>query len=89
MSVSSTPINRPVKSGWWNSRTFRRFVRHRLAALGVVMVILLTLACVIGPYLLPYNDLYIDLACAIFSAAHRLSFSRHRSAWAVTSRRAC
>lgn len=36
-------------------------MRHRLAALGVVMVTVLTLACVIGPYLLPYNDLYIDL----------------------------
>jgi peptide/nickel transport system permease protein len=61
MSVSSTPAATSVKSAWWNSRTFRRFVRHRLAALGVVMVIILTLACIIGPYLLPYNDLYIDL----------------------------
>ncbi len=48
-------------SHWWQSRTFRRFARHRLAMIGLVMITLLTLACVIGPYLLPFNDLYIDL----------------------------
>lgn len=61
MSVSATPATRPARSHWWNSRTFRRFARHRLAVLGVVMVVILTLACIVGPYLLPYTDLYIDL----------------------------
>ena len=46
---------------WWQSRVIRRFFGHRLALLGLVMITLLTLACVIGPYLLPYDSLYIDL----------------------------
>jgi len=46
---------------WWRSRGVRRFVRHRLAMVGLAMLIVLTLACMIGPYLLPYDDLYIDL----------------------------
>jgi peptide/nickel transport system permease protein len=36
-------------------------MKHRLALLGVVMMTLLTLACAFGPYLLPYDSLYIDL----------------------------
>jgi peptide/nickel transport system permease protein len=46
---------------WWNSRFVRRFMRHRLAMLGVAMILVLILACVFGPYLLPYDELYIDL----------------------------
>ncbi|RWO56840.1 ABC transporter permease [Mesorhizobium sp.] len=46
---------------WWRSRTVRRFTSHHLALLGVVMITLLTLACVFGPHLLPYDSLYIDL----------------------------
>jgi peptide/nickel transport system permease protein len=46
---------------WWRGRTIRRFARHRLAMLGVVMITVLTLACILGPYLLPFDDLYIDL----------------------------
>ncbi|ESZ20052.1 MULTISPECIES: ABC transporter permease [unclassified Mesorhizobium] len=48
-------------SRWWRSRTVRRFTSHHLALLGVVMITLLTLACVFGPHLLPYDSLYIDL----------------------------
>jgi peptide/nickel transport system permease protein len=48
-------------SRWWRSRTTHRFVSHRLALLGVAMITSLTLACVIGPYLLPYDSLHIDL----------------------------
>ncbi|HEY0212725.1 MAG TPA: ABC transporter permease [Paenirhodobacter sp.] len=43
------------------SRALRRFLSHKLAMLGLVMVLGLTLACFIGPYLLPYDELYIDL----------------------------
>ena len=46
---------------WWRSRATHRFMNHRLALLGVAMITSLTLACVFGPYLLPYNSLYIDL----------------------------
>lgn len=48
-------------SHWWRSRTVRRFTSHHLALLGVAMITLLTLACVFGPHLLPYDSLYIDL----------------------------
>jgi peptide/nickel transport system permease protein len=49
------------KDGWWRSRTSRRFTSHRLALLGVTSIILLTLACGLGPYVLPHNALFIDL----------------------------
>ena len=46
---------------WWRSRGVRRFARHRLALVGMVMITGLTLACVVGPHLLPYDALYVDL----------------------------
>ncbi|EDQ03112.1 Oligopeptide transport system permease protein OppC (plasmid) [Sulfitobacter indolifex] len=46
---------------WWRSRGVQRFVQHRLAMIGMAMLFLLTLACIVGPYLLPYDELYIDL----------------------------
>ncbi|MER9872413.1 ABC transporter permease [Mesorhizobium sp. M0195] len=48
-------------SRWSNKRAARRFMRHRLALLGLAMIIFLSLACVLGPHLLPYDSLYIDL----------------------------
>jgi peptide/nickel transport system permease protein len=58
-SMSALAI--PVHTPWWRSRGVRRFARHRLAIIGLVMITLLTLACIVGPYLLPYDSLYIDL----------------------------
>ena len=49
------------RSHWWQSRAMRRFMRHRLALLGVVMIVALTLTCFLGPYFLPYDSLYVDL----------------------------
>ena len=49
------------RSHWWQSRAMRRFMRHRLALLGVVMILALTLTCFLGPYFLPYDSLYVDL----------------------------
>lgn len=49
------------QSHWWNSRVMRHFVSHPLALLGLLMISLLTLACIVGPHLLPYDSLYIDL----------------------------
>jgi peptide/nickel transport system permease protein len=48
-------------SRWWHNRAVLRFINHRLALLGLAMIALLTLACVLGPYLLPYDSLHIDL----------------------------
>jgi peptide/nickel transport system permease protein len=42
-------------------RALRRFVRHRLALAGLAMVLLLVLACAVGPDLAPYGPLHIDL----------------------------
>ena len=55
LAVSTGP------SRWWHSRAVLRFINHRLALLGLAMITLLTLACVLGPYLLPYDSLHIDL----------------------------
>ena len=55
LAVSTAP------SRWWHSRAVLRFMNHRLALLGLAMITLLTLACVVGPYLLPYGSLHIDL----------------------------
>ncbi|RWA75314.1 MAG: ABC transporter permease [Mesorhizobium sp.] len=46
---------------WRNNRAALRFMRHRLALLGLAMIVFLCLACVFGPHLLPYDSLYIDL----------------------------
>ncbi|MGH6861155.1 MAG: ABC transporter permease [Phyllobacterium sp.] len=61
MTVTVTPSNTSPGSNWWKNRTLRRFTSHRLAVLGVVMVLFLTLLCAFGPYILPYDELYIDL----------------------------
>ena len=42
-------------------RAWHRFLRHRLATFGVAAIALLVLACVVGPSLLPYGPLTIDL----------------------------
>ncbi|QCO54734.1 ABC transporter permease [Pseudorhodobacter turbinis] len=46
---------------WWRSLGVQRFASHRLAMVGMAMLFLLALACVVGPYLLPYDELHIDL----------------------------
>ncbi|MBH5368469.1 ABC transporter permease [Bradyrhizobium glycinis] len=46
---------------WWHSRAVHRFLRHHLALAGIAMISLLVLACIVGPYALPYDMLYIDL----------------------------
>lgn len=49
------------RSRWWHNRAVRKFMRHRLALVGMVMISALTLACIVGPWLLPYDSLFIDL----------------------------
>ncbi|MGV7213923.1 ABC transporter permease [Bradyrhizobium sp. UFLA05-112] len=46
---------------WWHSRAVYRFMRHHLALVGIAMITLLVLACIVGPYALPYDSLHIDL----------------------------
>ncbi|MEI8702219.1 MAG: ABC transporter permease [Mesorhizobium sp.] len=61
MSPSELLVSARSTQPWWRSRTVRRFARHRLAMFGLATIIILVLACVIGPFLLPFDDLYIDL----------------------------
>jgi len=65
----------PPSPGFWNSPGARRFRRHRLAVFGLASILLLTLACIVGPWLLPYSDTFIDIRqrfAAPFSGPHVL-----------------
>ncbi|KRE22659.1 peptide ABC transporter permease [Bosea sp. Root483D1] len=65
--MSDTPFSSPREPtlaplpSLWNSPGLRRFRRHKLAVFGTVTILLLTLACVFGPMLLPYSDTFIDI----------------------------
>lgn len=57
------------------NRALRRFMRHKLAVVGVFVILFLVLACVVGPYLVPYDQLYIDVRARFappFQSAHVL-----------------
>ncbi|MCQ0093459.1 ABC transporter permease [Roseovarius sp. M141] len=72
--MNATQIAPPAHH-WWNSRGMKRFARHRLAMVGLAMLLILTLACVFGPYLLAFDELYIDLAARFsppFTGQHYL-----------------
>lgn len=55
----TVPIRR--RGALRDNRTLRRFLRHRLAVVGLAIIVVLTLACVVGPWLLPFDQLHIDL----------------------------
>lgn len=57
-TISATPAH---NRRFWHSRVVRRFFGNRLALLGLTMITLMTLACVIGPSLLPFDSLFVDL----------------------------
>lgn len=54
-------VSAKLSPRWWHSRGVQRFMQHRLALLGLFMITALTLACIIGPYILSYDALFIDL----------------------------
>jgi peptide/nickel transport system permease protein len=43
------------------NRAIRRFMRHRLALFGIVAILVLVLGSAFGPYLIPFDDLFIDI----------------------------
>lgn len=43
------------------SRALARFLRHRLATLGLAAIALMVLACWVGPLLIPFDQLFIDI----------------------------
>ncbi|MBZ4021554.1 peptide ABC transporter permease [Rhodobacter sp. TJ_12] len=52
---------RSARLAFWRGPRMRKFMRHHLAMIGLFLIIVLTAACFIGPYLLPYDELHIDL----------------------------
>ncbi|MER5172453.1 ABC transporter permease [Thioclava sp. GXIMD2076] len=59
--MTTTTTDLAPRAKFFQSRALRRFASHKLALLGLFMVLALTAACFIGPHLLPYDELYIDL----------------------------
>lgn len=43
------------------NRALMRFMRHRLAVFGLIVIALLILASTVGPWLIPFDDLRIDI----------------------------
>lgn len=65
----STAQPAPGQAAW------RRFCRHRLALAGAVIILVLVLGSALGPYLLPFDDTYIDIMKRFappFTGAHIL-----------------
>jgi peptide/nickel transport system permease protein len=59
--MTDMTVSLPPQARWWQSRVVRRFTGNWLALLGLTMITALTLACIFGPSLLPYDSLYVDL----------------------------
>ncbi|PWC28563.1 ABC transporter permease [Teichococcus aestuarii] len=77
MSASSSVVApaAPPQPARRRGGALRRFARHKLAVFGAGIILFLTLACAIGPYLLPFTDTYIDIMQRFappFSGAHVL-----------------
>ncbi len=70
-AAAAAPAGRPV-AGW--RRLLRRFVRHRLAAVGAVVVALLVVVAVLAPLLAPYDPAEPDYGAILQppSAQHPL-----------------
>jgi len=51
----------PISAVKTGSRAWRRFCRHRLALFGVAAILLMVLASVVGPSLIPFDSLKIDI----------------------------
>src|SRR5882757_7719194 len=58
MAAAATLQDAPFTPG---QAAWQRFARHRLASAGAVTIIILLLGSAIGPYLLPFDDTYIDI----------------------------
>ncbi|WP_339109712.1 ABC transporter permease [Thioclava sp. GXIMD4216] len=59
--MTTTTTDLAPRRKLFQSRALRRFASHKLALLGLIMVLALTVACFAGPHFLPYDELYIDL----------------------------
>jgi peptide/nickel transport system permease protein len=53
IASETTQVNIPARPAWWG--TWRRFARNKPALLGLVVVILLVVTGIFGPFLTPYS----------------------------------
>lgn len=49
------------RTGLFRSPLIRRFLAHRLAVFGLITISVLTLACIVVPWVLPFTDTHIDM----------------------------
>ena len=61
MADVAPPKNVGKHGRWTSSRAVRRFVRHRLALTGLVMIAVIAALCIAGPWLLPHGMLDIHI----------------------------
>ncbi|RYB02552.1 ABC transporter permease [Lichenibacterium ramalinae] len=54
-------LSRRPAAGRARSGALHRFLRHRLAVAGLAAIALMLLACWLGPLLIPYDQLFIDI----------------------------
>jgi len=59
--MSAAALAQPAVAAKTGNRAWRRFCRHRLALFGVAAIALLVLASIVGPSLIPFDSLKIDI----------------------------
>jgi peptide/nickel transport system permease protein len=72
-TVATDPPIIPAAKRIGLNPALHRFCRHKLAIFGTLCIVLLVLACVAGPSLLPFTDTYIDIRHRLmppFSGTH-------------------
>ncbi len=55
-----TNVGRRLQRGYWGT-VLRRFLRHRLAVTGLILLLLLVFAAIAAPWLSPYNPYEMDV----------------------------
>lgn len=61
MSTTVTLIQTTPTSSWLQSRVLQKFIHNKLSMVGMAMLVFLIASCFIGPYLIVYDELHIDL----------------------------
>ena len=61
MSTTLDIAELPVVEARPARRAVRRILNHRLAVFGLITVLVLVLLCALGPYVIPYGSLHIDI----------------------------
>lgn len=56
--AAATPVESPSPA----RLALRRFLRHRLAVVGTIVIVLLAVTCAVGPFISPFDPLRIEIA---------------------------